>query len=162
MNKLTPLFTWHRSHGAKKSPFAGWDMPIQYHTGAIQEQHLVRWSAGVFDISHMGRVRFSGASATAALQRLLSADIASIGEGMSSYALLCRDDGTVIDELTGGAASKLARFACAELTIDSIPMLVGRTGYTGEDGFELFPPSSNTQETHMCIRSMPGSERNSI
>ncbi|TVQ23243.1 MAG: hypothetical protein EA383_14370 [Spirochaetaceae bacterium] len=41
MNKQTPLFTWHRSHGAKITSFAGWDMPLQYHTGPIQEPRLL-------------------------------------------------------------------------------------------------------------------------
>jgi aminomethyltransferase len=73
-------------------------MPVQYE-GIRQEHVAVRRSAGVFDVSHMGEVETSGPDAEAFLQRLLSNDVSRIPEGGAQYALLCREDGGVLDDL---------------------------------------------------------------
>jgi aminomethyltransferase len=58
----TPLHDWHAAHGATLVEFAGWDMPIRY--GSITEEHqAVRTGCGLFDVSHMARLSFSGAGA---------------------------------------------------------------------------------------------------
>ena len=54
----TALHDWHAAHGAKMVDFAGWDMPVQYKTGTIQEHLATRRHAGLFDVSHMGRFEF--------------------------------------------------------------------------------------------------------
>lgn len=195
--------------GAKTAAFAGWDMPIAYERGAIEEHRLVRRSAGIFDVSHMGRLEVSGPGALDYLQRLVSPDLLAVSEQHSSYALLCREDGGVLDDiflynlpdrwlvvvnaanhekdyewflehkpagendvrltdasdqtamfafqgpralevmdrLTSGAASLIPRFGAAELILSGLQapfagrgVTVGRTGYTGEDGVELFVP----------------------
>ena len=79
-------------------PFAGWEMPVQYE-GVRQEHLAVRNGAGVFDVSHMGQVETTGPDADAFLQRLVSNDVTKIAEGGAQYALLCREDGGVIDDL---------------------------------------------------------------
>ena len=198
--------------------FAGWDMPVSYPSGALEEHRLVRRSAGIFDVSHMGRFRVAGPGALDYLDRLVTASLARVPEHHSTYALLCRDDGRVLDDLfvyhlpaswlvvanaanrekdfgwleqhrassahtaaggvdltdvsgdtamiafqgpaalrvvdrlTDGAASRIPRFGSAELVLSGLPhrdaggsVLVGRTGYTGEDGVELFMTSRMAQ-----------------
>lgn len=96
--RQTPLQSRHRRAGARLVPFAGWEMPVQY--AGIKDEHLaVRGKAGVFDVSHMGQIETSGPDALAFLQRVLSNDIAKIGVGGAQYALLCREDGGVLDDL---------------------------------------------------------------
>jgi aminomethyltransferase len=96
--KRTPLHDRHVAAGARLVPFAGWEMPVQY--GGIREEHVtVRRSAGVFDVSHMGQVETTGPDAEAFLQRVLSNDVARIPEGGAQYAVLCREDGGVLDDL---------------------------------------------------------------
>jgi aminomethyltransferase len=94
----TPLFERHRAAGARLVPFAGWEMPVQY--AGVREEHLaVRHAAGVFDVSHMGQIEIEGPQATAFLQRLLSNDVERVPVGGAQYALLCREDGGVLDDL---------------------------------------------------------------
>jgi aminomethyltransferase len=96
--KRTPLFERHVAAGARMVPFAGWEMPVQY--GGIREEHVaVRTSAGVFDVSHMGQIETSGPEAGALLQRLLSNDVDELQVGGAQYAVLCREDGGVLDDL---------------------------------------------------------------
>src|SRR5947199_4191111 len=73
-------------------------MPVQYE-GIRQEHVAVRRHAGLFDVSHMGEIETSGPDAEAFLQRLLSNDVSKIAEGGAQYALLCREDGGVLDDL---------------------------------------------------------------
>ncbi len=97
--KRTSLYQWHASQGARFVPFAGWDMPVQYPTGTIREHLTTRNSVGIFDISHMGQVYVEGSGAADWLASLTTADVTALKDGMSSYALLCREDGGVIDDL---------------------------------------------------------------
>ena len=94
----TPLLDRHRAAGAKLIPFAGYDMPVQYE--GIRAEHLaVRRAAGVFDVSHMGQIETRGPGALALLQRLLSNDVSAIAVGGAQYAVMCREDGGVLDDL---------------------------------------------------------------
>jgi aminomethyltransferase len=96
--KRTPLFERHRDAGAKLVPFAGWEMPVQYE--GVRAEHLaVRQASGVFDVSHMGEIRTAGPQAADLLQRLLSNDVFRLEVGGAQYALLCREDGGVLDDL---------------------------------------------------------------
>jgi aminomethyltransferase len=96
--KRTPLFDRHVDAGAKLVPFAGWEMPVQY--GGIRDEHVaVRTACGVFDVSHMGEIETSGTQAVELLQRLLSNDVEKVAVGGAQYAVLCRDDGGVLDDL---------------------------------------------------------------
>jgi aminomethyltransferase len=94
----TSLFERHQQAGAKLVPFAGWEMPVQY-TGVGAEHLAVRESAGVFDVSHMGEIETEGPQANAFLQHLLSNDVERVPVGGAQYALLCREDGGVLDDL---------------------------------------------------------------
>ncbi len=200
-----PLYPWHVDAGAKMAPFAGWEMPIQYRTGSIDEHRLVRRSAGLFDVSHMGRLEVTGPGAAAYLDRLVSSSITKLGVNESTYGLLCNESGGVIDDLfvyrlaerwlvvvnasnaqkdtawfrshlpdsgvtltdtsdatvmfafqgphaialldrdTNGTASAIERFHAALIDVCGVPCTVGRTGYTGEDGVELFAAAHDAE-----------------
>jgi len=96
--RRTPLFERHVEAGAKLVPFAGWEMPVQY--GGVKEEHLAtRSTAGVFDVSHMGEVLTTGPDAERFLQHLLSNNVAALQTGGAQYAVMCREDGGVLDDL---------------------------------------------------------------
>jgi aminomethyltransferase len=96
--RRTPLFDRHVAASARLVPFAGWEMPVQY-TGIREEHVAVRTACGVFDVSHMGQIETTGPGAARLLQRLLSADVDGLAVGGSLYAVLCREDGGVLDDL---------------------------------------------------------------
>jgi aminomethyltransferase len=192
----TPLYALHVELGAKMVPFAGYEMPVQYPTGVLQEHLHTREKAGLFDVSHMGQAFLSGADPAKALERVTPADVVGLKEGMQRYGLLLNDQGTIKDDfmftkLAGeadmylvvnagtkdgdyaymaeklrGAATITTRFDRALLAlqgpmagavlerlspgIDKLtfmkvvradvagcPAIVSRSGYTGEDGFEI-------------------------
>ena len=99
MTRTTALHDWHVEHDARMVPFAGYSMPVFYPTGAIQEHHLVRQSAGLFDIDHMGQVEVRGDQAEAYLKRLLTWDVSQMATREAHYALMCAEDGGVIDDI---------------------------------------------------------------
>ena len=94
----TPLTEWHRAAGAKLVDFAGWEMPLSY-SGVIDEHETVRRSAGLFDISHMGRIAVEGPSAETLLQRVVTRDLAKMADGSARYALVCNETGGVLDDV---------------------------------------------------------------
>jgi len=176
--------------------FGGWELPQQY-TSIRDEHFAVRKAAGLFDISHMGRLDVQGARSEDFLQHVLTNDVASVEPGRAQYNLMCRDDGGVIDDLViyrraandflvvvnaanrekdvawlrdhmpGGATLQdrtlevalvafqgpqastllppatsdtedIPYFGFASGKVAGVDALISRTGYTGEDGFELF------------------------
>ncbi len=192
--RRTPLHALHVELGAKLVPFAGYEMPVQYPAGILKEHLHTRAKAGLFDVSHMGQGFLAGD--TAALERLTTADVAGLKEGMQRYGLLLTDAGTIKDDfmfsrLAGeadlylvvnagckegdfeyisqklqGAATLTPRFDRALLalqgplaaqvlerhslgisnltfmkvvrtTVAGAPAIISRSGYTGEDGFEI-------------------------
>jgi aminomethyltransferase len=197
--KKTVLHAAHVEAGAQMVPFGGWDMPVQYSDGIISEVKAVRNSAGMFDVSHMGRLEFEGPGAESFLGTILSANLPIIKVGRGKYNFICDASGgiiddamvyragdekfllvinagntdadmdwinphlkgssgftmnvitddtamiavqgpeavRIIDELTGDAASKIRRFRIGEAEMNGIPATLARTGYTGEDGFEI-------------------------
>jgi glycine cleavage system T protein (aminomethyltransferase) len=200
----TPLHAVHVRLGARMVDFAGWDMPVQYPTGIIAEHTAVRTDCGRFDLSHMGRVFLRGADALALAQECCTRDLARLGHGEAAYALLCNDDGGIVDDvicyvlddgeilfvfnasnretdvaffthrreqlrlnveitdqtfdtaligLQGPRAEDILQPLCtAQLNslpgyrfvyadVAGPPALVARTGYTGEDGFEIMVES---------------------
>ena len=197
--RRTPLYDLHREAGAKFAPFAGYDMPVQYPGGILNEHHHTRSAAGLFDVSHMGQVSLSGAHAAVALEALMPVDLVGLGVGRQRYALLTNDRGGIRDDLmvsnlgdrlfvvvnaackaadvahmqsslTGdcalevlddrallalqgpAAAGVLGRLApetasqafmtVADVTIEGAACLVSRSGYTGEDGYEISMPAA--------------------
>lgn len=97
--KKTPLWQMHRDAGAKMVDFAGYDMPVQYPPGVLKEHLHTREAAGLFDVSHMGQLRVSGAGAKAFLEHLLPTDLDTLAEGEQRYSLLLNERGGVIDDL---------------------------------------------------------------
>ncbi|QQE11130.1 glycine cleavage system aminomethyltransferase GcvT [Planctomycetota bacterium] len=96
--KKTPFYKFMQDNGAKFVDFAGWEMPISF--GSIIEEHnQVRNSGGLFDVSHMGRVKFSGRHARRFLERLLTRRISNMKEGQCRYSLVCNEDGNVLDDV---------------------------------------------------------------
>jgi aminomethyltransferase len=203
-NHRTPLYGRHVALGGRIVDFGGWDLPQQY--SSIRDEHLaVRRAAGLFDISHMGRLRIEGAGAEAYLQGLLTNDLAQLPPGHAIYSLMCRETGGVIDDLVvyretaerfmvvvnaanrakdsewmrerlprgvvmedrtvdlslvafqGPRAQELLPAGSSDTEaipyfgfrsgkIAGVPALISRTGYTGEDGFELFVDSDRVGE----------------
>jgi aminomethyltransferase len=191
----TPLYDAHVKLKARMVDFHGWEMPIQY-TGIIDEHTAVRTRVGLFDLSHMGRVRIQGADRRAFLQKILTINVDKVPEGKCRYTFYLTEKGTVIDDLilyAGGPDDFLVVNASnrerdlewmkskvsgdvkivdetlqtaliavqgprsvetvkAVLGIDPSAMgyytfttlgeyFISRTGYTGEDGFEIFVPA---------------------
>ena len=95
--KRTPLYSFHEALGAKCADFGGWEMPIEY-SGAVAEHGAVRNSVGIFDVSHMGKLRITGPGAVAALNSIVTSDLAKITAGQAQYSMLCNDAGGVIDD----------------------------------------------------------------
>lgn len=194
----TSLHEAHLALNAKMAPFAGYDMPLQY-SSVKEEVIAVRDHAGVFDVSHMGEFFVIGSDAIAFVDHLITNDFKNAEVLKAVYSPLCREDGTVIDDLIAyklGAErvlicvnasnikkdwdwinSKLGSFKCnlidlshdysllaiqgpkAELILrdfgimlpqefpyysiletvhEGENIIIARTGYTGEDGFEVF------------------------
>ena len=167
--KHTALYGWHVARGAKIVPFAGYAMPVQYEDGIVKEHLWTREHAGLFDVSHMGQVLVHGADVAASLERLLPVDLQGLAVGQQRYALLMNAQGGIDDDLmltrraedfyvVVNAACKDADFAklraglpdCevrdltfvhgGEFTLLGIPCWVSRSGYTGEDGYEISVP----------------------
>jgi aminomethyltransferase len=98
MAQRTPLYDWHVAHGGRMVDFAGWDMPVQYST-ITQEHEAVRTSAGLFDISHMGRLTFEGQEAEGFLQKIFTNDVAAMKPGQARYGLICNESGGILDDV---------------------------------------------------------------
>lgn len=96
--RQTPLIIQHRSAGAKLVDFAGWEMPIQY-TGVLDEYHTVRSKAGLFDVSHMGRLLVSGSGAAAFLQHITTNDVGKLAIGQAQYSMVCNEQGGIKDDI---------------------------------------------------------------
>lgn len=205
--KQTPLNGAHRRAGARMVDFGGWDMPVQYPLGTIEEHVRTRRQAGLFDVSHMGEIEVRGPEAIAFVNRLVSNDAARLVDGQAQYSALLTAEGTVVDDLLvyrfsqdhlllvvnasttekdwnwilahqGNERVEL-RNASAEycqlalqgpraLTIlqkltttplgeikyyhfrrgevDGVPALISRTGYTGEDGFEVYAAPDKAEQ----------------
>jgi aminomethyltransferase len=205
--KLTPLNAMHRQMGGRMVDFGGWDMPVQYPAGTIEEHLRTRTHAGVFDVSHMGEIDVKGADAITFVNRLTSNDVTKLVDGQAQYSALTTPQGTVIDDLLvyrlaedhlllvvnasttdkdwewikshhEGEAVELNNVSAdycqlalqgpdalsilQKLTdlplndikyyhfthgsVDGIAGIVSRTGYTGEDGFEVYAPSDRAEQ----------------
>ncbi len=97
----TPLYQWHKDHGARLVDFAGWAMPIQY-SSIIQEHEAIRNTGGFADISHMGRLRFEGPGAAVFLAELLTRRVADMTLGQIRYSLVTNDAGGIMDDVLVG------------------------------------------------------------
>ena len=94
----TPFYQFHVDHGAKMVDFAGWQMPIMYQS--IRDEHrMVRKSGGLFDVSHMARIKLSGRHARQLLERVLTRRVSDMPEGSCRYSLICHEQGGVLDDV---------------------------------------------------------------
>ena len=100
---VTPLTALHRELGARMVPFAGYEMPVQFPSGVLKEHLHCREAAGLFDVSHMGQVilRAPGgyADVAQAMERLVPADLAGLGDGRQRYGLFTDETGGILDDL---------------------------------------------------------------
>ena len=197
--KHTPLHDWHADNGGRLVDFTGWELPVFYTTGAIEEHHATRNSVGLFDIDHMGQIDITGVDALRLVDHLVSSDMTALADGAAKYGLLCHDDGTVIDDVivyklgaehvmvvvnasnrttdlawindhadnfdvtvtdrsdelemiaiqgpnavalvdavTETDVASVGRFTSTRIELFGTSAILGRTGYTGEDGVELY------------------------
>lgn len=203
--KTTCLHDLHVALGAKMSPFAGYDMPIEY-TGIVEEHNAVRNAVGVFDVSHMGEVLVSGADAQKFVNHIFTNDVRPLADGAILYGMMLYPNGGVVDDLLvyrrrqdeyflvinagnidkdmawimkeaaafdvqinplsehygelavqgpeaekvmhnvlGIDCSDLTFYTFKDITVDGEHVIVSRTGYTGEDGFEIYASHTLTR-----------------
>ncbi len=94
----SPLHNYHLEHDAQMVEYAGWQMPIRY--SSIQEEtRQVRTSGGLFDVSHMGRVKMTGLHAKRLLERVCSRRIGNMQPGQCRYSMVCNEHGGVRDDV---------------------------------------------------------------
>lgn len=209
--KKTPLHALHLELGARMVPFAGYAMAVQYPAGLIAEHLHTRASAGLFDVSHMGQIRISGANSARALETLIPADVMDLPIGRQRYGILLTDEGGILDDLmffreaadsvfviVNGAckaadlahiqkrigqscdvqplpdrallalqgplastalerlapdAEKLVFMSGGNFRLASVDCFVTRSGYTGEDGFEISVPGAQAETVARALLS---------
>lgn len=96
--KRTCLYDKHVALGARISPFAGWEMPIQY-SNIVDEHNAVRKAAGIFDVSHMGEIAVGGPDAVGFVNRIFTGEVSHMQGGDILYGMMCCEDGGVVDDL---------------------------------------------------------------
>ena len=94
----TACHDWHVAHGGRMVDFAGWEMPVQY-SAIVAEHHAVRRAAGLFDIAHMGRLKFTGPQAAKFLDHLVTNDVLGLAPGQIRYALVTNEQGGILDDV---------------------------------------------------------------
>lgn len=99
MERKTPLYDCHVGCGGKIVPFAGYLLPVQYQTGVITEHMATRIKAGLFDVSHMGEVMFTGKDALKNLNHLMTNDFSNMCDGQVRYSPMCNEAGGIVDDL---------------------------------------------------------------
>ncbi|HEX8097803.1 MAG TPA: glycine cleavage system aminomethyltransferase GcvT [Pyrinomonadaceae bacterium] len=204
--RQTPLNAAHRRLGGRMVDFGGWDMPVQYPAGTVEEHTRTRTHAGLFDVSHMGEIDVRGPDSIPFVNRLCSNDASKLVDGQAHYSALTTPEGTVVDDLlvyrfsedhlmlvvnasttpkdwdwitshksgeraelrnvsadycqlalqgpdalsilqplTDVPLSEIKYYHFREGTVDGVPAIVSRTGYTGEDGFEVYAASDKAE-----------------
>ncbi len=98
MARRTPLYQVHLEMGARMIEFAGWELPVQYHS-ALDEHHAVRRRVGVFDVSHMGQFELTGSDALGFTQRMTCNDVNRLKDGQAQYSAFLTDRGTFVDDI---------------------------------------------------------------
>ncbi|MGN6368709.1 MAG: glycine cleavage system aminomethyltransferase GcvT [Phycisphaerae bacterium] len=96
--KRTPFYDFHIKAGARMVDFAGWEMPLLYK-GIIEEHNHTRSAASIFDVSHMGRLKFTGKGAEPFLQKICTRNLSKGKPGQSMYSLVCNEQGKTLDDV---------------------------------------------------------------
>src|SRR5688572_28157194 len=114
----TPLHALHVELAARFTPFAGYDMPVQYAEGLRAEHLWTRSHAGLFDVSHMGQLRVRGPDVGRTLERALPVDFSDWPVGLQKYSLLLNERGGIEDDLMiarlEGAVAIVVNASCKE------------------------------------------------
>src|SRR5687767_8234782 len=97
--RRTPLNKAHRAAGGKMVDFGGWDMPVQYPAGVIEEHMRTRTRCGLFDVSHMGEFWVEGDDAVEFVNRVTTNDVTKLVDGQAQYTALTNENGGVVDDL---------------------------------------------------------------
>ncbi len=97
--KNTFCLKWDQEHGAKLVDFHGWNMPVSYAKGILAEHEATRLSAGLFNISHMGRLRLHGPQAYKLSQYAFTNDLSKAAIGNALYGFLLNDKGGILDDV---------------------------------------------------------------
>lgn len=98
-SRQTALYDFHKAHGAKTGPFAGWDMPLQYGSVGVAASHAhTRTAASLFDVSHMSQWELVGRDAPAALERLCVADVKGLAPDRGTLSVFTNEKGGIIDD----------------------------------------------------------------
>ncbi|HTU26469.1 MAG TPA: glycine cleavage system aminomethyltransferase GcvT [Pirellulales bacterium] len=158
----TPLYSWHASAGGRLVDFAGWEMPVQY--GSIVTEHeATRKAATLFDVSHMGRLRFDGPAAEAFLDKIVTRKVTGMKPGQVRYSLVTNDAGGVLDDVlvyrlvdskTGGTYYQMVVNASNRQKI-LVWLEKRRAAGFGPGGPEIGPPKDLTFETAMIAVQGP-------
>lgn len=205
MGKKTQVYEYHRKHG-NIVDYAGFDLPVWFE-GIIPECKAVRTHAGIFDVSHMGRVLVEGPAAETFLNRLTTNNVSALSVGRGHYSLLCLQNGGIIDDITvfrlgttkfllvynaansekdwnwlqqnrgqqkvalsdvsdrvamfaiqgpraadilrnasGVRLEEVEKYGTADVTVNNVSCLMTHSGYTGEDGFEIYVWNASLDE----------------
>ncbi len=205
--KRTPLNAAHRVLGGKMVDFGGWDMPVQYKAGVIEEHMATRTRVGLFDVSHMGEIFVEGPGAIAFVNSLTTNDVTQLEDGQAHYSCLTNENGGVVDDLlvyrfgperlllvvnagttdkdwdwinshkgghdvsltnasadycqiaiqgpkateilqglTDTGLNSIKYYWFTEGQVDGVDAIISRTGYTGEDGFEVYAPADKAEQ----------------
>lgn len=96
--RKTVLNAWHREHGGRMVEFGGWDMPLSYSTGIVEEHLCTRKCGGLFDVSHMGRFAIRGKAAVPFLQFALTNNVLALEPGIAQYTILSNENGGAVDD----------------------------------------------------------------
>ncbi len=100
MKKKTSLYNLHKKHNAKLVEFAGYEMPIQYKDGIIQEHKFTRSNCGIFDVSHMGQLFIYGKeNLTKDLENIFPIDLKKLNLNQSKYSFLMDENACIYDDL---------------------------------------------------------------
>lgn len=207
-----PLDSWHRARGGRMVSFAGYEMPVQFE-GIMAEHLWTREHAGLFDVSHMGQLIFSGEGVDSALETLMPVDLQTAKVDQAVYSLLLTEDAGILDDLmltkrTDGSiylvvngatkwddiahfrehlddditlnhldeqallalqgpeaavalerlvpgVSALAFLYSARFDWQGHELWISRSGYTGEDGFEISLPNDAVEAFADAIVAQP-------
>ncbi|MBX3454697.1 glycine cleavage system aminomethyltransferase GcvT [Ferrovibrio sp.] len=96
---ITPLNALHKELGGRMVPFAGYEMPVQFPSGILTEHKHTRAAAGLFDVSHMGQVRITGADPAKSIERLVPGDVQALEVGRMRYTMFTNEAGGILDDL---------------------------------------------------------------
>jgi aminomethyltransferase len=151
MLKRTPFYDYHVSHKAKMVDFAGWEMPL-YYRSIVDEHQQTRTSGSLFDVSHMGRLSFSGPDAQTFLNRVLSRNVADQVVGQSRYSLVTNENGGCRDDVIVSRDAKNWMMVCNASNREKLVNYF--TGLRRSSGLD-FDMADNTEATAMVAFQGP-------